>query len=252
MNYQVAIPSYQRAGTLAAKTLPLLLERGVDPDRVTVFVADDDEADAYHPVTEAAGVALAVAVPGMGAVRNFIMAHYPADTRLVQVDDDLMDIRRRVDPKTTTPVADLPSEVFAEGFSMADMVGAGLWGIYPVLNPMFMKPRTTTDLRYIVGCFWGSTVHHAAHQLVTLDDKEDFERTIRYYLADGAVVRLEAFAPKTRYYKEPGGMQVTRTEARVDQSARTLAARYPDLCRLNTSKKGGHTELRLRDRRPVA
>jgi len=63
----------------------------------------------------------------------------------------------------------------------------------------------------------------------------------------GAVIRLEAYSLKTAYYSTPGGMQIDRTPERVDASARELVRRYPLLCKLNTAKKSGKTEVRLVD-----
>jgi hypothetical protein len=82
-----------------------------------------------------------------------------------------------------------------------------LWGIYPVLNPLFMKKRVKLGLNYIVGAFWGVINTHEPGMEVSLDDKEDFERTLKFYMADGNVVRLEAYSLKTSYYSTPGGMQ---------------------------------------------
>jgi hypothetical protein len=44
-------------------------------------------------------------------------------------------------------------------------------------------------------------------------------------------------------------MQVERTKQRIHDSAVYLTKEYPELCTLNTSKKSGYTEIRLRDRR---
>ena len=55
-------------------------------------------------------------------------------------------------------------------------------------------------------------------------------------------------APKTKYYDEDGGMQVTRTEKRVTASALTLIKRHPNYCSLNTKKKSNHTEIKLNSR----
>ena len=44
-------------------------------------------------------------------------------------------------------------------------------------------------------------------------------------------------------------MQVERTKKRIHESAVYLTEQYPLLCTLNTSKKSGFSEVRLRDRR---
>jgi hypothetical protein len=94
-----------------------------------------------------------------------------------------------------------------------------------------------------VGCFYGVINNRSIH--VSLDDKEDFERTMLYFQTDGGVLRYRNVAPVTRYYREPGGMMVTRTAERILASAQTLYDRYPDMCRLNLTKKSGHPEVRL-------
>ena len=43
-------------------------------------------------------------------------------------------------------------------------------------------------------------------------------------------------------------MQVERTKKRIHDSAVYLVEKYPLLCSLNTSKKSGYTEIRLRDK----
>jgi hypothetical protein len=164
------------------------------------------------------------------------------------VDDDIADLFERVDDKTKRPVEDLHGFVVG-AFKKCKETGFKLWGIYPVLNPFFMSDGVTTDLRYIIGCCWGCENRRDPAFSVTLDDKEDFERTIKYYLADGGILRFSGVAPATNYYGEPGGMQVERTEDRVTKSARILVERYPDLCTLNLTKKSGHAEVRLKDTR---
>lgn len=246
--YAVAIPSYQRRVTLASKTLPLLMRRGVDPARITVFVANELEQLQYAVALPRSMYGrLVVAEPGMGAVRNFINRWY-GDELVLQIDDDVSDVCLP-DGLGLAPVPDLHA-LFTRGFQAMLDAGATLWGVYPVDNAFFMRgDAVTTDLRYVVGALFGVLNSHAPHCRVSLDDKEDFERTLLHYLHAGKVVRLNDVCLKTRYYKEPGGMQVTRTDDRVTASAHLLAQRYPSLCTINNSKASGQTELRLRDRR---
>jgi len=244
----IAIPSYRRAETLPVKTWALLERWGVALERVEVFVADAEDETAYRK-TLPSEVRLVRAVPGIQQVRNFIHCHYPDGERFISIDDDLQDVVERVDDKTTTPLMDFEA-LCDRGWAACEQTGARLWGVYPVPNPMFMKPRVNRELSYVPGCLYG--VHNAQALLVTTDDKEDFERSILYYRAHGAIARIEDVALKTRYYKEPGGMQVERTAERVRRRAVYLAERYPEFCTLDTKKRSGHWEVRLRDKRPAA
>ena len=46
-DYQIAIPSYKRPETIKKKTLRVLSEYNIDPQKITIFVADDSEYFAY-------------------------------------------------------------------------------------------------------------------------------------------------------------------------------------------------------------
>ena len=47
MDYKIAIPSYKRAETIKKKTLKLLSNYNIDPERIKVFVADKKEYNEY-------------------------------------------------------------------------------------------------------------------------------------------------------------------------------------------------------------
>ena len=70
------------------------------------------------------------------------------------------------------------------------------------------------------------------------------------YLLDGGVLRFNNIAPQSAYYKEPGGMQETRTMNRIDASAKAMVEAFPGLVKINLTKKSGMPEVRLRDSRP--
>jgi hypothetical protein len=123
-----------------------------------------------------------------------------------------------------------------------------MFGFYPVANGYFMKPGYTTDLRYIIGSAWG-IINPGPILRITIDDKEDYLRSVIMYLHDGGVVRFNDIAPETKYYKEPGGMQEERSMARISDSAKAMVAAFPDLVTINLTKKSGIPEVRLRDRR---
>lgn len=244
-NWRVAIPSYKRAARLRDTTLNLLKKQDISRERIDVFVADAEEHALYLATLDPATYGnLIIAVPGMGAVRNFMTDYYEEGQPILYIDDDIIDLL------TLDPSFNLTHFV-DQAFATCIRDRLRLFGIYPVANKFFMRSRTTDGLTYIVGCFYGVLNNRSIR--VTLDDKEDFQRTILYYLADGGVLRYGWVAPVTRYYKTPGGMQVLRTMQRILESAQYLYDTYPDLCRLNMKKKSGHPEVRLLrlKRRPV-
>jgi hypothetical protein len=92
-------------------------------------------------------------------------------------------------------------------------------------------------------------INNRKAEVRTIDDKEDYERSIKYYLKDNGLLRFNNITCYTKCYKEPGGMQVERTKQRIHDSAIYLTKQYPELCTLNTGKKSGFTEVRLLDKR---
>jgi hypothetical protein len=247
-----AIPSRSRADTLARKTLPLLDRLGIDRGRVNVFVADDERA-AYR---EAVGRCnLLPGRTGMAAQRDAILDYFQPGIRVVHLDDDMRDLVVRRSEKTVEPVeADEWEEIVDLAYRSLSATGGRLWGLYPVPNPYFMRPRIRTDLTYIGGGLFGTIADPSPDSplRVDLEDKEDFLRSLKCYAADGTVTRVEYVSWRTEGYAGAGGMQADggRTDERIERSAREVARRFPDLASLNLTKKSGRAELRLRDRRP--
>ena len=178
------------------------------------------------------------------------------------IDDDIYDVyntysTNNSEDKSTYKHRQLKSlkDLIKKGFTLCEKSKITNWGVYPANNPYFMKAETkdirdyvTTKLCYIMGGFTGCINDHASEKR-TIDDKEDYERSIKYYLKDGGLLRFNNISCKTKCYTEPGGMQVERTKKRIHDSAVYLTKKYPELCTLNTTKKSGFTEVRLKDKR---
>jgi len=244
--WHVAIPTYQRPNTLVAKTMRTLLGGGVDPARITVFVANADEARGYAlALAPGSYRQIVVGAHGIHSARNAITAHYPDGARVVEIDDDIRAVKRRVGPKELQPVGDL-AHLFDAAFAACARHGARLWGLYPVCNPMFMRTGYTLDLRAIIGTVCGRVVDKTQPPL-RCAVKVDIERTLLYWRADGRVLRYGDLAPVQNARTEPGGLQTPggRTLAASEAAADYLVRTYPDLCVRAKPRKGGHAEVRL-------
>jgi hypothetical protein len=248
----IAIPSYKRAETLRDKTLAVLRKYRIPADKIHVFVANKAEYDTYKSTLDPASYGhLHIAEPGMAAVRNYITRFFPVGKAIFNMDDD---IRGFIEyspngRRNERPLRSL-SDAITTGFRNAAASGYRLFGFYPVANGYFMKPGPpSTDLRYIIGSVWG-IINPGPILTVTIDDKEDYLRSVMMYVLDGGVLRYTNIAPQSAYYKEPGGMQEERTMGRIDASAKAMVAAFPDLVKINLTKKSGIPEVRLRDSRP--
>lgn len=250
----IAIPSYKRAETLRDKTLATLREHKIPKARIHVFVANKAEHDAYKATLDPTTYGhLHIAEPGMAAVRNYITRFFPIGKQIFNMDDDIRGFIEWAEGarRNERPLRDL-SAAITRGFREARRTGLRLFGFYPVANGYFMRGGApTTDLRYIIGAVWG-IINPGKILTVTIDDKEDYLRSVIMYVLDGGVLRFNNIAPQTAYYKEPGGMQEERTMNRIDKSAHAMVTAFPDLVKINLTKKSGMPEVRLRDSRPEA
>jgi hypothetical protein len=250
MDYTVVIPSYKRAETCRDKTLAVLKEYNIPSSQIVVIVANSEEEKIYKDTLDPSTYKeIRVGVPGLVDVRNWIFKNFPKGDKLVSCDDDLRSFIEYT-PNTKRHEQRLRSlkGVIERGFSECEKAKCDLWGVYPSANGFFMKPTVTTDLKFIVGSFWGC-INPGKDIMLERSEKDDYERSIRFYLKDGAVVRLNFVSPKTAYYKEPGGMQ-TRKRLRFQQAAvKALVKKYPEFVKVNPGRKSGFPEIRLADRR---
>jgi hypothetical protein len=253
-DWVIAIPSYRRATTLRDKTLKTLAAYKIPTSRIHVFVANEEEHATYkETLTPGSYGHLHIAEKGMAAVRNYITRFFPVGKPIFNMDDDITGFLEysATARRNERPLRSLSTAITA-GFAAAHRTGYRLFGFYPVANGYFMRPGApTTDLRYIIGAVWG-ILNPGPVLTVTIDDKEDYLRTVMMYVLDGGVLRFNNIAPKTAYYKEPGGMQETRTMSRISDSAKAMVAAFPDLVKINLTKRSGMPEVRLRDSRPEA
>lgn len=252
MSYIVAVPSRERVETANTKTLRLLADRGIDRD-VHVFVAAS-EIDAYRAgLDPALYTELHVGADDLATQRNVIYDTFPEGARLVCCDDDLDDVVRRIDDKTTEQVVDL-RPVIDRAFAACATAGASLWGVYPVLNPMFMKAGTTTDLRFCIGHLWGVVNTHESWAKATMREKGDYERSLARYEHDGAVVRLNDIAAKTRMGAKGGIASCAGDNRRTVNRASVLELqrRFPGWVTIAKRRSAIGLEILIGDKRGVA
>ena len=95
------IPSYKRSETVRDKTLSVLTKYNVDPNKVTIFVANEEElADYKRSLQNTPYKNFAVGQVGIGAIRNFMRDWCDQGEFCVHMDDDLMRIMKKIDDKT--------------------------------------------------------------------------------------------------------------------------------------------------------
>lgn len=246
MEYQIAIPSYARAEILRDKTLAFLDAQNISTDIVTVFVASEEERKRYAEVL-ANKWRIVVGCLNKLEQQKFYHTHYPKGMPLLNIDDDVSNLRQRTtDGKLEDFTGNIGSLV-EQMFGICQQEGAKMWGINPVENGFFMKDVVTVGLKFIVGTFYGN---YAGDESITSPTRqyqsscEDFETSLRSFITNGAVIRAEYLAPKTKYWAT-GGMDASlatkgyaNRQVSQEEVLRDIVNRYTDLVTL-TSNKGG-------------
>lgn len=246
INYKIAIPSYKRPETIKKKTLRLLDEYGIDKNRITVFVANTDEECEYKK-SLGTEYKIVVGVPTIGKQRNFIERYYNEGTYLMMFDDDIDSVMRKDDNKLK-PINDLYTDVIQKGFNECLKNNCNVFGIYAASNPYFMEDRIYTKICYIIASMFGVIIQHDKYLERQTNHGEDYEYSIRQYIKNGAVVRIDYITVKSNYYKEPGGLQEIRTKQYVYDSIKWIEDNFSDYCTMYIRKSSGNAELRLKDK----
>ena len=252
MKYKIVIPSYNRADTLANKSIKILQRNNINPKDVYIFVANEEEKQKYRQaLPQEYKDRLVVGVKGMKNIRNFINDYFPRGEQLFHMDDDLVDVYYRVNEKKLEPIRSLDAFIKL-GFSLCQDKGARLFSVYPVENPYFMKNSITRGLTYCMGGLWGNI--NQPELKVTVDNKEDFERSIQYFLntynpkntQQGGVIRFNNVCCGTKGYSGAGGMQsFDRGYEVIMKDAQKVVEKYGDYCKLNLAKKSGKPEIKI-------
>jgi len=267
--WKVVIPSYNRHEYIINHSLALCDKFKIPHDFIYIFVATiNNEKELYtqsllnHSIAYR-NIHIIEGPLGLKNMRNFITDYFNENEPLLCMDDDIDDLfilhedndhdknkagHWKLKSLTDKQFYDLTMKAYEIMLSKK----LGLFGIYPVKNGFFMKdlPNITYDARFCVGAFWGIINNKSI--ILTLDEKEDMERSILFTIKDGGVLRFNNITLSTKYYRTPGGMQThLEYNERIQNSivsCKILYERFPELCKLYTSKKNSMCEIRFKPR----
>lgn len=249
MKYFIAIPSYKRASICNQQTLTTLHKMGISKDKINVFVVEEEYDKYLEQLNPEYYNKIVVGRKGLIQQREFIENYYDNGVNIVSFDDDVKEI-----DLSLTDIFEL-DEFFNKAFEDLKLHKAFIWGVYPVFNPFFRKskPYLSTGLKYIVGAFYGFINRKNIIKLsLPNDSKEDVERSIKYYLYDGVVLRYNKIGFHTKYFGKDGG-GLGRFEDRLEtmkQSSIFLQNKYSELCNIKIRKNGLH-EIVMKKQNPV-
>ena len=210
-DYVVCIPSYKRAELCKDKTLKTLHDHKIDSKRIYVYVANKEDYALYEQILDK-NTYNKIIIRKLGLVpqRQFIANQWPDGKHIVFFDDDIQSIDLSLSVKFKKHNLDF---FIKQAFKECVKYKSYIWGVYAVYNPFFRKARKemTTDLNYIVGAFYGIINRRSSTKIqltITKENgqKEDVERTLKYFLNDGIVLRFNKIGFETKYYGKEGGL----------------------------------------------
>jgi hypothetical protein len=250
-DYVVCIPSYKRSQICNEKTLKTLKKMNIPSNKIYVYLANKEEEVEYEKILDKTLYnKLVVGIKGLVPQRQFIMEQWPEGKHIVFFDDDVASIDLSMSKIFKGKSLDF---FFKYAFKECKKMKSFVWGVYPVFNPFFRKARDemSTCLNYIVGAFYGiiNRPNLKSIQLTLTKEngqKEDVERTIKYFIEDGIVLRFNKIGFETKYYGKSGGLGTF--EARLKpmlEASKLLKKTYPEYGEIST-KKNGMTEFRLK------
>ncbi len=232
-----AIPSYNRADVLIKKTLPSLIKSGVSFNEIDLFLFDENQKSEY--LTKIINNfcceinIIVTDILDLGQRLNYILnKHYPEDTEVVLIEDDIRQVCRGKD--------NLNIKAFAkQAFEVSRFENRYLWGISPTDSFMFQKEGYTTDFKFIIGTLYGIIVRHSDDLNVSITYKQDFERTILYYIKDKGMIRFNDVYCKTTY-RAVGGLGNDKKNNRLQKeidACSLMIEKYPNYCYQNKKKE---------------
>jgi len=270
IDFKIAIPTYNRPDTLLKSTIPLLEKHNIPKNIINVFVHNEEQYQKYIDTVNKGYNVINTNTPlGKRYQLEFISNFFPENSRVVNFDDDVYELyecyldiskltnklleknieindnnlyKNRKLGQLLKPLDNL-LELIEYGYRLLDLNHLKLFGIYPVDNPFFMKSTSnnynefiTKKLTYIVGCFYGYYNDREAN-LLNVENKEDYERSIRYFDKYGANIRFDNITLKTNYYLGHGGLNNPQRWYDADLCAHKLTTLYPQYCKINYTSK---------------
>lgn len=233
MEFVVAIPSYQRPEQLRDQTLAFLTREQISEDRITIFVASEEEKLKYTAVLGNT-YSIVVGVLGLSEQLNFIFQYYPEGTRILRLDDDIRDFKWLV----RQPLLELIESMF----EIADREGIHLWGIYPASNVGWLKDRVAIGKVFCVGPVSGYINDRRFTYPPNASNQEDVRHSIARYLLDGKTMRYEGCFPVTKW-RAKGGLSDYRKE-HEEEDINSALAQFPTELKIRI--KGGRREAHFR------
>jgi hypothetical protein len=157
------------------------------------------------------------------------------------MDDDLYAFRKFNEIEGIKTLSDTNlKEFISSGFRECINVGSYIFSSYPNDNyTRDMVDSITYDLCFLIGHFFGYINRHSNDLIIEYDQKEDYLRSLKYFLKDGVIVRFNNYCLITNTYKNKGGMNEDINKRIEDNNKNVISIldTYSNYIRLNNNRK---------------
>lgn len=258
MNWQIAIPSYDRAEIIKKKTLATLHRLGIQNKDIAIFVENENMKKEYDKVLESSYCIIVTDTKGICEKRNFLETYYYEQTvfdRVLFMDDDIEHVMTldKKNPKFLKEFDEITFKTFVEdAFRLTEYHDMSIWGVSTFHNPFFMSYNTTFNLKQIAGAFRGLVIRRDRHLIhCDIDHMEDSQFSLEYFLRDKGVVRFNHVCLVTKYFEEQGGIAGSlggndKRKETMEPNAKYLHERYGDMIELVLRDYGWEVKLNYR------
>ena len=225
--YSIAIPSLGRSELLKSQTIKTLQHHNIPKSVISIFVIQE-EYETYKDTLPDYNIV--VGVLGLVKQKEFIEKYYPVNTNILFLDDDI----KEIDLDTFSDLDDL----ITTGFDECNLRGSYIWSIYPVWNKFYRQSKEylSTSLKICIGGFTGIINRKDNPKVILCNDREDVERSIKYFMRDGIVIRFNKVGYKTNFFNQGGlGLLKDRID-RIEKECDLLNLHYGSFGKLRMKK----------------
>lgn len=237
---RLVIPTYNRHQTISDMTLEYLHKIRYPKEKIILFVASEDQEKLYKSsVKEHLYGQIVVGVPGLLHQRNYIIKWLNSGEIYISMDDDLKNIKV-MEGQTIY-------QIIQNAIDHMNTGEVGLAGILPNSDARRFREECTEHLAHIVGTFFiCKNDHNLPLEIYNIihEGKEDYYRTIQYFIVYGKVLRYRTAGVHTVYRNENGGIIKEGRRERDAAACEDLMKRYPTMV-LKAKKPTGWPDVEL-------
>ena len=241
--YTICIPSYRRKELLHSSTLNLLFNNKIKKE-IIVFLKDDKDLTDYRDYFKDYPFLKFVKtdVKGIGLTRTFIRKYFPIGTKILQIDDDILDIKSKREEFVL-------KDFFEELFHTMEVEDTKFAGCCPYDNEFYMKQGYTTNLKYTGGHLIAEIIRENPIE-VNEEHFEDYIANIEYFKLDKKLIRFNDVYVKTKYYNPKGGIvesygSLEQRKLDAEKLSKELEVKYKGYCKSYFKKKFQVYNLKL-------